>query len=246
MIFYNSYRVGIEQTGADNEITDRALLSIMEDIASLHSASIGYGPVDLEEKKSGWILLDWQIKVLKRPKYSEKINAATWSRKCDRVCAYRDFEFRNECGEIIVIGTSRWVMLDITTRRPIRITPEIAQLYESEPDRQVFEDEIRNIKCADIIDESELKNISDSFVYRVLRRDIDINQHMHNINYIDIAYETLPEEVYKNVRFKTIRIQYKKELKYNDEAVCYYLKKGEWYFVFICVEDNIHAMVALN
>ena len=34
--------------------------------------------------------------------------------------------------------------------------------------------------------------------YYIQRRDIDINEHMHNLNYLDMAYEILPEDIYKN------------------------------------------------
>lgn len=246
MIYHNKYTVGIEQAGVDNQITDRSFLAIMEDIASLHSASVGYGLMDIETKHRGWILLDWQLEIIKRPKYNETLDVYTWSRKCERAWAYRDFEFKNEKGERVAIGTSRWILFDTQARRPLRITEDIGSLYHSEPDNQVFGEEIKEIKYAEIISDEELHNISEKFIYRVLRRDIDINEHMHNINYLDIAYEALPQEIYENIRFNTIRVQYKKEIKHNDEVVCYYLKYQEWHLVLMCVEDKVHALVALK
>ena len=35
--------------------------------------------------------------------------------------------------------------------------------------------------------------------YTVLRRDIDINNHMHNLNYLDMAYDILPEDISKKL-----------------------------------------------
>lgn len=244
MVFNNKYVIGIEQTGAGNYITNKAILSIMEDIASLHSANVGFGLMDIAITQKGWILLDWQLKVIKRPLYNETLDVYTWSRKCERAWAFRDFEFKNEAGELVAVATSRWILFDIQARRPLRITDDIAALYDSEPQRHVFDEEPEQIKCEDILKEHE--SDEQKFIYKVMRRDIDINQHMHNINYLDVAYEALPQDVYDNTAFNEVRIQYKKELKYNDVAECCYVKYDGWHLVIMQSEGKINAAVALR
>ena len=68
---------------------------------------------------------------------------------------------------------------------------------------------------------------------------------MHNINYLDAAYEVLPQEVYENAEFSEIRIQYKKELKPEDTVICRYFEDKGAYFVVMLVDDKIHSVVAL-
>ena len=46
---------------------------------------------------------------------------------------------------------------------------------------------------------------SNEYTYTTQRRDIDVNKHMHNLNYLDLAYEALPEEVYFNQEFRQHR-----------------------------------------
>ena len=43
MIYCSNYKIGLEDIGRNNEATNKALLAIMQDIACLHSASVGYG-----------------------------------------------------------------------------------------------------------------------------------------------------------------------------------------------------------
>ena len=45
--------------------------------------------------------------------------------------------------------------------------------------------------------------------YKAQRRDIDINKHIHNLYYLDYAYEVLPEEVYEAPECNNIEIMYK-------------------------------------
>ena len=199
MIYCSNFKIGFEDIGVNNEATNKALLAIMQDISCMHSASIGYGVLDIESKKRAWMLLDWKMKVIKRPKYNDDIKVETWSRKAERLYAYRDFQIRDKEGNIIVIGTSRWIFVDTDKRRPVRITAEIADLYESETDKSVFSEEMEDIKCESYIFKKD---------YYVQRRDIDINGHMHNLNYLDMAYEILPEEIYKTKVFDNVRIVY--------------------------------------
>ena len=46
---------------------------------------------------------------------------------------------------------------------------------------------------------------------------MDINGHMHNVSYIEAAYEVIPEDIYKNHEYSDIRVEYKKEIMENQE-----------------------------
>ncbi|MCC3669354.1 acyl-[acyl-carrier-protein] thioesterase [Terrisporobacter mayombei] len=237
MIYCNNYKIGLEDIGIKNEATNKALLAIMEDVAGLHSASVGYGVLDIETKKRVWILLDWKMKVIKRPKYNDDIKAETWSRKVERLYAYRDFQLKDKEGNIIAIGTSRWILIDTDRKRPVKLTADIADLYESETDKSVFPEQIEDIKCENYLFKKD---------YYIQRRDIDINEHMHNLNYLDMAYEILPEDVYKNKVFDNIRIVYKKEILYGEKVVCYYEEQGNKHIITAKSEDKINAIIELS
>lgn len=241
MIYRNEYVVGIEQAGFNNFLTNKGILAIMEDIASLHSASVGYGLMDIEKSRKGWILLDWQIKVLKRPVYNEKLNVGTWARNFERAFAYRDYEFKNAAGETVVIGTSRWILFDIDKRRPLRLTEDITSLYDSERGLCMFKEEIKDFD----FDESMIAD-AQGMRYNVMRRDIDVNNHMHNINYLEIALEALPVSVYEKMHFDNLRIQYKREIKYGDTVECRYFELEGYKAVAMLVEGRVHAIVGMK
>lgn len=237
MIYSNNYKIGLEDIGINNEATNKALLTIMEDVAGLHSASVGYGVLEMESKKRAWLLLDWKMKVIKRPKYNDVINAETWSRKVERLYAYRDFQLKDKDGNIIAIGTSRWIFVDTEKRRPVRLTADITDLYESETDKSVFTENIEDIICEDYIFKKD---------YYVQRRDIDLYEHMHNLSYLDMAYEILPEDVYKNTVFDNIRIIYKKEIVYGEKVECYYEEQNNKHIITAKVKDKINAIIELS
>ena len=240
MVYKEKYRIGIEDVAHNSQATNKALLSIMEDIACAHSADVGYGVLEVETKHRAWVLLDWKIKVIKRPVYGCIIDASTWSRKIDRLCAYRDFELKDEDGEILAIGSSRWILTDTERRRPVRLTEDIAALYESE-DRTVFEDEISEPEYS-----KEMFENAEEMIYNIQRRDIDINQHMNNLSYLDMAYEILPDNIYNNKVFNNIRIVYKKEILYGENVECYYEEQNNKHIITAKSQDNINAIIELS
>ena len=91
MIYKERYKVELEDIGRENKIDNKRIVTIMEDIAGSHSDKVGLGVSASAINKKAWVLLDWKIKIFKRPAYNEYIDASTWSRKSDRLCAFMDF-----------------------------------------------------------------------------------------------------------------------------------------------------------
>ena len=240
MIFKEKFKMQLKDIGKDNYIKNRAILEIFENIGTYHSDMAGYGPNDLKETGVSWVLLDWKLQVLKRPKYGQTLNVNTWGRTMKRTYTYRDFEMYDEENNLCVIGTSKWVLVDINTGRITKISEEIYEKYQIE-DKNVFNiDELDKLKVPEMCD-SEI-------TYKVSRRDIDINGHMHNLYYLDLAYEVLPQEVYEKRPFDDVRIQYKKEVKLGNIIRCKYTFEDNMHVITICSEDNtkIHAIVTLR
>lgn len=240
MIFNEKFKIQSKDIGKGNCIKNRGILEIFENIATHHSDLAGYGPNDIEKTQMSWILLDWKVKVLKRPQYGQILNVNTWGRTMKKVYTYRDFEMYDEENELCVIGTSKWTLVDINTGRIEKLNDEIYEKYELE-DRDVF-----NIGELDKIKIPE--EYSNEIIYKVSRRDIDLNGHMHNLYYLDLAYEVLPDDVYEKRPFNDFRVQYKKEVKFGDIVRCRYTQYEGKYIVTICNEedDKVYAVVVIQ
>lgn len=244
MIFKENFKVPLKDIGKENYIKNIGILEIFENIGTHHSDLAGYGPNDIEEKGVSWILLDWKIKVIKRPKYGQNLKVSTWARNIDgdmkKTHTYRDFEIYDENDNLCVIGTSKWVLLDINTGRISKIEDNIIEKYDVES-KSVF-----NIGELDKINIPE--NFSNEITYKVARKDIDLNGHMHNLYYLDLAYEVLPEDIFEMRPFDNFRIQYKKEIKYGEIVKCRYTFENGEHIVTICNEDDtkVHAVIILK
>lgn len=239
MIFKEKFRIGLKDIDKNNLLRNRAILEFLENIGSYHSDMAGYGAGYTKDTGIGWVVLGWKLKVLKRPEYGQTLEIHTWAKIGSKVCTYRDFEIYDEQKNLCAIATSKWTMLNIPKGKVVKIDNEIMDAYNVE-DKNVFPE----LDLGKIEVPSEFEYQTE---YEVKRKDIDINGHMHNLYYLDVAYEALPEEIYRQRPFNNIRIQYKKEMKLGDKIHAKYTRKDKKHIVAIYSEDEkkLHAMIEI-
>ena len=202
MIFEHDFKMGVKDIGEDNLIKNRSILEMFENIGGYHSDLAGYGANDVPNKKVVWILLGWKLHVIKRPKYGQTIHVKTWGRNATKVYTYRDFEMYDGNNELCAIATSKWTLVNIESGKITKLTDEVLGKYELE-EKCVFED--RELKKIEV----PVTNTNEA-EYTVIRRDIDINGHMHNLYYLDIEYKT---DVYYNFYGNIMRHYHRKHIK---------------------------------
>lgn len=204
-VYEQLFNIDYSDIDASGKTSVVALLRFFSQVASMHVEKLGCGLTELLKINVGWVILNWRVKIYRKPLYAEKIIVKSWVRKIDKLYSYRDFEVYDENNKIIAIATSNWIWRNFLEKTIQPISKEVIDSHKIY-DKSVFE-EIRFKKM------KEPENYSNSFEYKILRRDIDTNQHVNNLNYLVFANETLPEDVYKNANFSEVEIQYKKEIK---------------------------------
>ena len=239
-MFYTShFQIGFSHIGFCNLITNSGILSILEETAGSHSSSVGCGLNDIPVTHVSWAILNWKVQVFKRPRYLDKVIVKTWAREKNKLFCYRDFEVYDENNNLLIIATSKWIFLDTEKNSIMKIEDSFYNKYKPE-EKSVF-------NIIDIPKLVEPKNSLQTFEYKVKRSDIDINGHMHNTNYLNLAYEALPEEIYKNTIFDNFEILYKKEIKLNASVKFLYSEEEGSHTVTIkSLDDKIlHTIVKL-
>ena len=80
------------------------------------------------------------------------------------------------------------------------------------------------------------------------RSDIDYNEHVHNLCYLDFALEALPLSVYqRQADFHKLRIVYKSPVKAGTTLVCRYAAEEQRHIVGIYGEDEgLRTLVSLG
>jgi len=232
-----NFYVGLRDADKDLNITDTGILACLENAAGYHSELAGYGASTIDITRKTWVLLNWKVEIKSRPKYNQLLKIVTWSRKLDKFYAYRDFEVFDENKNLVFSGTSKWLLIDIDKGRPVKITDEIGANYHSENTEALEDEEIESLE--------EPKNPTKTIKYKVTENMIDINNHLHNIYYMDMAREILPEE---DKNYKLIEIAYKKEIKSGAKVLISYEKDNDSSIIAIKSEDEqtTHSIIRLK
>ena len=68
---------------------------------------------------------------------------------------------------------------------------------------------------------------------------------MHNIHYLELAYEALPEKAYQDRPYNNFRISYKREIKLGDIITCNYAFQDNKHIIVLKNENTINSIVEL-
>jgi len=164
-----------------------AMAQIFQEVAEMHSTSIGVGYHELIEKDHIWVLSRVSYRVLNRyPRLDEKVKVRTWSKGSDGLLAQREFEILSGMNEVLVAGTSIWVILNTKTRRVERINQDIMSHYP------LVEQAALGFVSPKLRLNQELKEVCR---FKVEYSSIDKAQHVNNAEYIRWMMNMLPEDV---------------------------------------------------
>ena len=241
MFVEHEFYIGLSDVNLNRELMNTNLLRHLEDVAGMHSEIAGSGYTDIERTRKTWVLLAWKVEIKKRPLMNDTLKVKTWSRCIEKIYAYRDFEVRDQYDDIVAIASSKWLYIDIDLGKFIKIPEEVIESYKQEP-IQVFEEK----------DLGRLKEPTQDAInkinFKITRSMIDINKHLHNTYYLDIAKEVLPEEIALTSELNDFEIMYKKEIKLGDVVKAIYIKENDYNYVLIKSEDEttLHAIIKLK
>lgn len=212
------------------------LVDYLQITASLHGDKVGYSTEWFLNNNIGWALLGWNLKIYRHPGEGEHLTIDTWTKNYRRVQANRDFQITDKTGNLILSAQSRWFLIDTNKRKPLRLKEEffLPYLFENSP-----ECELPSYKISLPEDCTQVSE----FVYTVIRRDTDTNNHANNVVYIDWAIDAAPEDLYDNYVIDELKVLYKKECRRGDVVECTtFRKNNSTYFVFKNKKDPTKAI----
>lgn len=139
--------------------------------------------------------------------WGEELTIRTWPSGFEgRLIALRDFQFRDAKGELLAEGISEWVNVDLATRRLVRMPPELGELAPAGTPRAGAEIAIPSTKRLPFPEP-----VKWCATLGVRRSDLDFNNHVNNVHYLEWALECLPAEWLAAKRLAALDISFKAE-----------------------------------
>lgn len=200
-------RVRYSELGADGRMSIPALLSRLQDCASFHAEAIGRGPAVWQKERRGFIIVYWQVVFHRMPDFGETVTTRTWAYGYREFFGDRNFTLNASDGTALAEVNSTFAYFDRNTQRPSKPPEEEILGYGKEEPLRTFEYAPRRIELPDTDPER-----FESFA--VNEAQIDINEHMNNIQYVEAAlrYAQLPKEL----PVRQMRVQYIRQSRLGD------------------------------
>ena len=190
------------------EASPTTILTLLEETAADHCYSIDYGLYDLINQNIGWVLVSGVMNMERYPTYKEKITIRTWLSSYSTVRGIRENVIYDEDGNIIGTAKGLWIFFDVKRRRPVGIFDEIKESWSSCNEESVKYNVVKKIAAID-----SAKHIKD---FNVNQFDVDMNEHVSNLRYLQWSLESVPDEIIENYYLHSLEGRFTGEAHYGD------------------------------
>ena len=183
-----------------------SLIDLILTASGYNADENGFGLRHLKNMGATWVLSRLAVEMDYFPKQYEKITVETWVQEVHTANTIRNYRIFNEKGEVIGNSTSVWVMINVKTRRPM---------------------DLRLLEGIDVFATNEISGIDRPFKlnavesdtidsFRVKYSDIDINQHVNTVHYLDWMVNSFTLEEHKAHSIKRVDVNFMNEVVYGD------------------------------
>lgn len=199
-----------------NKLLPSAILDLFQDVAGSHADKLGIGHNDMIGKNIVWVLTKVKFRVMEDVGMHRSVKVKTWPLKPGLLGFNREYLVEDECGNVLVKGTSEWVLMHTEKRKVVALS-DVYPIKEGFVEEKMFEGKLSKVK--DFESDSEGYCVVPGF------SQLDINGHVNNTkyaNYVLDAADLADDEI-----IDTFQLDFRKEIT-----------KGEKINVYLCRQDG--------
>ncbi len=216
-IWKDTFKIHSYESDFTGQATLPNLCHLMQESAWNHAENLQVGFSHLLKKNLIWVLSRQLVMIYQYPKWGDIIQVHTWPTGKDRLFCYRDFKIFDENNNIIGLASTTWFVIDLAERKPQR-TDSYIQLDVDNSVERVFPSfpaKIHPVKAPEF-----------SRTLQVNYSDLDVNDHVNNVKYIEFVLDSLPLEFLKTHLLKGVEVNYIAEAKYSDNILIHHETKN--------------------
>lgn len=165
-----------------------SICALFQEVAGNNALDLNFDISQLQQKNLTWVLHRMNIRMMKYPKWRETVTIQTWPAKGDRLRAFRDYRILDANSDEMGVCLSYWMMLNMESRRPVRIPEEILEIRLNSPAHTLEPKQNRLKRPEKPVMEKQ---------FRVRQNDLDMNNHLNNTRYIEWMIEPLPNTLHQ-------------------------------------------------
>ncbi|MDR2489291.1 MAG: acyl-ACP thioesterase [Desulfovibrio sp.] len=168
------------EMGQDRLMRIQCICNCLEESAVIHADMLGVGLERMAADNLAWVLAKMRLRLYRRPGPGERITVETCPVGIERLHFRRDFVLYDQAGQILATSVTQWVVMGLSSRRVERLPAHMAALATEHSPLVDEGGDIRIPRAG--------KGQAELF-FPVRLADIDQNQHLNHVHYVDFALE---------------------------------------------------------
>ncbi len=220
--FTQEYSVRHDDTDVTGRMSVPALGDCMLDIASLHANEIAWGIDQMQHGGLTWVIAGMKFIIHRMPRIDSRFKIETHVSAYSRISTQRDFVAFDDDGKIAEVS-SEWLIINMENRRPVFINdfvPRLEEICITEGALPKFK-HIRQSK----------NTANEQFERSVLYSDIDINQHLYSMRYLQMALDTIDIDYFRKYRITDIDVNFIAEVLWGENVDLIRRSEGNVHYV---------------
>ena len=212
-------KVLVTSIDVDNHLNLKvsSIFKFMQMVSTNHSEELHIGQKDTIDQGICWVLIRMKVEIYKYPKMNDEIIVATHPGEIDRFLFPRFYEIYDKKGNLLIAGSSIWVLVNMSTRRVV-VKPFEGRTFKGETCKD-------DIPLPEKIELGELPKYEDR---KVRYNDIDLNGHLNNVKYIEYVVDTRSKEFYDEYQIESVVVNYDKEVREGQTIALYVDGKSDF------------------
>ena len=183
-IFEKNFLVRTTDVDYADHCRPSAILGFFQEMAVDHAEDLNISrDYLLENYHAVWLLARLWYQLDRPLLVGEELTFRTWHRGPDKLYVYRDFQILSR-GQEIGRAVSVWIVADVDNRKILR--PEHVENIVASPIPEQLPD--RTLKLI-----HSPKLLEPAYEKTVRWSDVDLNGHMNNTRYFDLAEDCMPD-----------------------------------------------------
>ena len=194
------------------------LFELLQEASIRHTEQLGMGREKTLDKGLLWVVTMQRCEIARLPEYDERITLTSWPGAMMHVFFPRYYRIADAQDNTLLSASALWMLVDEKTRKmvfPDEWGVEIAGVTTGREIR--LPAGLKKLAC------SEEASFTVPFSY------VDLNGHMNNTRYFDLAEDHLPAAA-EGRRLKAVSTEYTAEARFHDALTLRWgCENGRWY-----------------
>ena len=190
------------------------LFELLQEAAIAHTEALGMGREKTLDRGLLWVVTLQRAEIARMPEYDELVHIATWPGNTMHILFPRYYRITDAAGNALIEASALWALMDRNTRKVI--FPE---------EHGVAIKGMRTGKEIPLPRAPKIPKAEESEAFTVPYSYVDLNGHMNNTTYFDLAEDIIPDAA-ECKELTMIEAEYVNEARYGEEITVRWGREG--------------------